>query len=97
IWDTYLCRRDVSNGSVTDGHQIEQCPTELHQALRFGLCCPCYGASERCGTDDLPTVHKAPPRLPGECCRPNRWRRGDRLAVVPPWNLRANWPLYRIV
>jgi len=27
------------------------------------------------------TVHKAPPRLPGECCRPNRWRRGDRLAL----------------
>src|SRR6516165_8617365 len=22
------------------------------------------------------TVNKAPPRLPGECCRPNRWRRG---------------------
>ena len=26
------------------------------------------------------TVHKAPPRLPGECCRPNRWQRGDRRA-----------------
>ena len=28
------------------------------------------------------TVLKAPPRLPGECCRPNRWRHGDRLALA---------------
>jgi hypothetical protein len=28
------------------------------------------------------TVHKVPPRLPGECCRPNRWRHGDRLALA---------------
>jgi hypothetical protein len=28
------------------------------------------------------TVHTAPPRLPGECSRPNRWRRGDRRALA---------------
>ena len=28
------------------------------------------------------TVHGVRPRLPGECCRPNRWQRGDRRALA---------------
>ena len=55
-------------------------------AIRPEMRCPCHGASGRGGTDDLPLLGKRSiklhPRLLGECCRPNRWRRGDRLALA---------------
>ena len=64
---------------------------ELHRAQRPGrykardaLSMPRGQRALRNGRPPPPrqTVHKAPPRLPGECCRPNRWRRGDRLALA---------------
>ena len=62
---------------------------ELHRAQRPGrykardaLSMPRGQRASRNGRPPPPrqTVYEAPPRLPGECCRPNRWRRGDRLA-----------------
>src|SRR5215471_16347253 len=64
---------------------------ELHRAqrpdrckVRNALSMPRGQRAWRNGRPPPPrqTVHTAPLRLPGECCRPNRWRRGDRLALA---------------
>ena len=64
---------------------------KLHRAQRPGrykardaLSMPRGQRALRIGRPPPPrqTVHEAPPRLPGECCRPNRWRRGDRRALA---------------
>src|SRR5262249_41356302 len=50
-------------------------------AIRPEMRCPCHETSRRGGTDHLPLLGKWSIKL-GECCRPNRWRRGDRLALA---------------
>jgi hypothetical protein len=93
--DSYSIRLASGRISPNLDPQVVDCwldtTGELHRAQRPGrykardaLSMPRGQRALRNGRCPRPrqTVHKAPPRLPGECSRPNRLRRGGRLALA---------------